>query len=380
MYRMRRVLILLLAVVLLSSAAATIPAQPAAAAPSNLLNLYLPYWVEGTGVGQNGSGQLSSVFYYPFVYGVAQSKIHYQGTESNPGQLPPVGTRFYMHVSLNLADGLVPTDSAQFSLQLLLPTGLSMAVNSNTDVVCTRTNEAYQITDYSTSWCGDPTPFGAYQKFPNATVYGGEIIHYWFPVVASKSTAQGLGQVQFVAQQLTNNIGQLPNPVISAITPNVVASSGTTLPAATAPGIPQAVAATAANGGASVSWSTPPTDGGSAISAYRANAYTSASGSTLAGSCTTSGAKACSISGLANGTTYYVDVRATNGVGTGSPSARVAVTPSAPPPPPPGVVANGENSSMFVSWNAPVTTAPITGRWRRRMAWVRVHVPPPSKR
>ena len=357
----RRVAIAVVAALLVATVAVTLPAKPAVAAPSNYLNLYLPYWAEGHGVLPDGTGELSKVFFYPFYYGVAQSKIHYQGTEANPGKLPPVGTRFYMHVSLNLANGIVPTNSAEFSLRLLLPTGLSLAVNSNTDVYCTRTNEAYQITDFSSSWCGDPTPFGAYQQFPNATVHGGEIIHYWFPVIASKSTAQGLGEVQFLAQQLTNNVGQLPNPVISAITPTVLASAGASLPSATAPGAPQAVSAAATNGGASVSWSAPASDGGSAISGYRANAYTSAAGSTLAGSCTTTGARTCSIAGLVNGATYYVDVRATNGAGTGSPSGRVAVTPVAPPPAPSGVVVNGVNSSVFVSWNAPVTTTPITG-------------------
>ena len=59
--------------------------------------------------------------------------------------------------------------------------------------------------------------------------------------------------------------------------------------------------------------------GGSAITGYSARAYSAANGGTLAGSCTTS-STACSITGLVNGTTYYIAVLATNAVGTGSAS------------------------------------------------------------
>jgi multiple sugar transport system substrate-binding protein len=96
-------------------------------------------------------------------------------------------------------------------------------------------------------------------------------------------------------------------------------------PAATVPGKPTGVTATAGNASALVSWTAPASNGGSAITGYR---VTSSPGGK---NCTTSGALSCTVSGLTNGQAYTFTVHATNGVGDGpesDPSA--AVTPVAP--------------------------------------------------
>ncbi len=78
---------------------------------------------------------------------------------------------------------------------------------------------------------------------------------------------------------------------------------------------------------ATVGWSAPTWDGGSAITAYTVNVYR---GSILAQLVTVSGSpvpEATIIAGLANGTSYTFYVSATNQVGTGPlslPSASVA--------------------------------------------------------
>jgi predicted phage tail protein len=90
-------------------------------------------------------------------------------------------------------------------------------------------------------------------------------------------------------------------------------------PAATVPGAPTNVTATAGNKSAKVSW-TAPADGGSPITSYTVTAYV---GSTVQKTVTVTGtppATSVNVSGLTNGTTYTFVVSATNAVGTGAAS------------------------------------------------------------
>ena len=98
----------------------------------------------------------------------------------------------------------------------------------------------------------------------------------------------------------------------------------TPVAAATPPGAPTNVVATAGNASASVTWKAPANNGGAAITAYT---VTSAPG---AKTCSTNGATSCTVSGLTNGTAYTFTVKATNSAGTGPASAASnAVTPVA---------------------------------------------------
>jgi uncharacterized delta-60 repeat protein len=107
-----------------------------------------------------------------------------------------------------------------------------------------------------------------------------------------------------------------------------------------APGTPTSASATAGDAQATISWSAPSSDGGSAITSFTATA--SPGGAT----CTTS-STSCTITGLANGTSYTFTVTATNSLGTSaasSPSA--AVSPTAPAPAPAAPVAAAPTPSI----------------------------------
>ena len=84
------------------------------------------------------------------------------------------------------------------------------------------------------------------------------------------------------------------------------------------PSAPVSVYAAPINGGTTISWGAPLSDGGSPITGYLVTAE-------RGNACSTSGAKTCTIGGLKNGKTYIVTVRATNAIGTGK-VARTTVT------------------------------------------------------
>ncbi len=99
---------------------------------------------------------------------------------------------------------------------------------------------------------------------------------------------------------------------------------------ATVPVAPTGVTVGRLNAAVKPVWSAA-ANGGLGVTGYTATAYDAGVGGTAAGSCATT-ALTCTISGLGNGATYWVDVLATNVLGDGPASApRVAAQPRVDP-------------------------------------------------
>ncbi|MEZ0267196.1 MAG: fibronectin type III domain-containing protein, partial [Phycisphaerae bacterium] len=143
----------------------------------------------------------------------------------------------------------------------------------------------------------------------------------------------------------TNSAGTGPaSPPSNSVTP------------ATVPGAPAIGPATAGDSLATVAFTPPFSNGGSAVTSYTVTS--SPGGFTASGP-----ASPITVSGLTNGTAYTFTVTATNAVGTGPPSAASnSATPAAFPGSPTGVVATAGNAQATVAFTPPISSGgtPIT--------------------
>jgi hypothetical protein len=215
----------------------------------------------------------------------------------------------------------------------------------------------------------------------DTAVFSGPLSNYTIePVAATPAALASVRVTQTGAdvpgQKVSDGIDTLRNienlrfcDTIDAVTLACIAPVNVPLATPAAPTIAATNSATAGNATAALSFTAPsaPATGPAAITSFEIVA-TPTSGPVVTKTGISGTATSGTVTGLVNGTTYTLQVRAVNGFGPGPLSAASnPVTPSAPTAVPPGaptgVTAVRGNASATVSWTAPANNggSPITG-------------------
>jgi hypothetical protein len=217
-----------------------------------------------------------------------------------------------------------------------------------------------QVTGGLATYWSPPTttgglPIGSYVVRAFTAASGGTVVGSCTTATTSCAfTGLTPGTTYHLAVSAVNALGEGPATAVRvAGTPTV------------APSAPRSVRVTTGAGTLAATWTAPVSIGASAITSYTARAYLVSSGSTSVRYCTsTPAARACTLTGLTNGTRYYVSVSATNSDGVGAASSpRVSGVPRTIPGAPQAVTARAGATTLAMSWAAPASTggSAITG-------------------
>jgi Domain of unknown function (DUF4082)/Fibronectin type III domain/Bacterial Ig domain len=302
-----------------------------------------------------------------YIAGYLAPKGHYADTQWQMDNPAAVGPTILEHKPLRIvADTEGGNGVFAYGSALTFPNGTYRADNYWVDVLFSPAEAPGAVTGVSAtagvasatvSWTG-PTS-GAPATTYKITPYIGTTAQTPVTVEASQSSKVITGLTGGTSYTFTvtaqNEAGTGPESAKSnAVTP--------TNP--TVPGTPTAVSATAGSGSATVNWTAPSSNGGSAITSYKITPFKA--GVELASLTAESSATSATITGLTVGTSYTFTVAATNVAGTGTASAQsnaVVPTSTSVPGAPTGVTAQGKSSGALVSWTAPTTTggSAITG-------------------
>ena len=216
---------------------------------------------------------------------------------------------------------------------------------------------------------GDQTLQITYTAYDNTTNGGSAISKVEYSVnnganwidagtLSNPFTLSGLtnGTTYQAIFRATNAIGTSASSILYSGTPRTI------------PGAPNGITVSQSPTGAIVSWTAPTSNGGSAITGYTATAYSASTGGTVSGTACTTSSLTCTITGLTNGTTYYISAMATNAAGSGPATLpRVSVIPAALPGAPTINTITAADARLSVAFtagsndsNAPITSYQYT--------------------
>src|SRR5437867_403019 len=181
---------------------------------------------------------------------------------------------------------------------------------------------------------------------PQATI--GNVLTY-------SDTAVTNGVTYYYEVSALNNVGEGPRSSEASATP---------IAPTTAPGAPRDLGAVAGDATVALAWSSPSSDGGSAITNFKIYQGTASGGESLLA--TVGAVFSYPDSSVTNGVTYYYYVTAVNGIGASGSSNEVSATPVAGPSvpdAPQNLVATPGNGTMTLTWSPPPwdVRSPVTG-------------------
>jgi hypothetical protein len=161
------------------------------------------------------------------------------------------------------------------------------------------------------TWTGTPTITYAYQWKRAGSAISGATSSTYALVAADASVAVKC------TVTATNGTG------------SASADSNTVTPAATVPGAPTSLNATAGDAQVVLTWTAPASNGGSAITDYVVEKSPAGAGTWTTFADGTSATTGATVTGLTNATAYDFRVSTVNAIGTGTPSATASATPVA---------------------------------------------------
>ena len=263
------------------------------------------------------------------------------------------GTTYYYTVAAVNSAGVSAHSNEAFATPQLVqatvpgaPTGLT-AAGANSSVKLSWTAPS----------SNGGSPITSYDVY-RATSPGGE---------GTTAVATGVTGTSFTDATVTNGTKYYYTvAAVNAVGVSAQSNEASATPQPTVPGAPTGLVASGGSGQVALSWTTPNTDGGSAITGYNVYRGTTAGGEGSTPIATGVNGGSFTDTTVTNGTKYYYTVAAVNAVGTGTASNEASATPQAAatvPGAPTGLAATGGNASVKLSWTAPASNggAAITG-------------------
>lgn len=279
----------------------------------------------------------------------------------------------------------VPSAGTTVTMQVSLGTNtakLTGLVNNITYAVSVTATNIAGTSDVATAY-GTPVAAPTAPLPPaSVTATGGnaQIVVSWPPspgdggsplieYIATLTGGAGAPVVQTVpADTLTTTFSGLVNgteyTVTVAARNTVGTSAGRAAPPATPymlPSSPTAVAATVGDGSITATWGPPATAGTGGVTGYRVAAFDQSTGTQAATTDVGATVRTATLAGLANGTSYRVEIRALSAYGASGPATLTAiptVPPARPPDPPTNLTAADVatlSGAVELHWGAPAS-------------------------